>query len=76
LIDELAKLATVVKLNEDEQATVADVLDLPARSMERFARAMAARYQLRGVCVTRGPLVPPSCSVTTTGKRPHRRSSW
>ena len=55
LVDELIKLATVVKLNDDEWATLADVLDLAVSPIERFARAMAARYRLRGVCVTRGP---------------------
>ncbi len=55
LVDELIKLATIVKLNDHEQATLADALDLPVAPIERFARAMADRYRLRGVCVTRGP---------------------
>lgn len=55
LVGELIGLATVVKLNDHEQNTLATALDLPVASIERFARAMAARYRLRGVCVTRGP---------------------
>jgi fructokinase len=55
LVGELIPLATIVKLNEDEQNALADALDLPASPIERFARATATRYGLRGVCVTRGP---------------------
>jgi fructokinase len=54
LVGELLSLATIVKLNDDEQATLADALELPVAPTERFARAMAVRYRLRGVCVTRG----------------------
>jgi len=54
LVAQLLELATVVKLNEDEQATLADALGLPAAPNERFMRAACARYNLRGVCVTRG----------------------
>jgi fructokinase len=55
LVGELILLATIVKLNEDEQNALAAALDLPASPIERFARATATRYGLRGVCVTRGP---------------------
>lgn len=54
LVERLLELATVVKLNEDEQATLAVALGLPAAPIERFARAACARYGLRAVCVTRG----------------------
>jgi fructokinase len=54
LVGRLLGLATVVKLNRDEQATLAVVLGLPDSTIERFARAACARYELRGVCVTRG----------------------
>lgn len=53
LVSELMTMATVVKLSDDDQATLAGALDLPVSPIERFARAMAARYRLRGVCVTR-----------------------
>ena len=39
LVDALIKLATVVKLNDDEQATLTNALDLPLGPIERFARA-------------------------------------
>jgi fructokinase len=54
LLERLLGLATVVKLNEDEQATLAVTLGLPTSSIERFARAACGRFELRGVCVTRG----------------------
>ena len=54
LVGELLELATVVKLNDTEEAILANALDLPAAPIERFARAMGRRYGLRGVCVTRG----------------------
>jgi fructokinase len=54
LVERLLALATVVKLNEDEAATIAFALGLPASPIERFANAACDRYDLRGVCVTRG----------------------
>ncbi|MBI3748616.1 MAG: carbohydrate kinase [Chloroflexi bacterium] len=55
LLHELLGLATIVKLNDEEQATLATVLELPDSPIEAFARALAARYPVRGVCTTRGP---------------------
>lgn len=54
LVARLLEGATVAKLNEDEQATLAAALALPASSTERFARTACDRYGLRGICVTRG----------------------
>jgi fructokinase len=54
LVERLLGDATVVKLNQDEQATLAVALGLPASPIERFARAACERYGLRAVCVTRG----------------------
>lgn len=54
LVEELLRLASVVKLNVEEQAVLAGALGLPSSTPESFARAMALRYGLRGVCVTRG----------------------
>jgi fructokinase len=54
LVEQLLQVATVTKLNEDEQAILADLLGLPVVPTERFARAACARFNLRGVCVTRG----------------------
>jgi fructokinase len=56
LVTHLLDLATLVKLNEDEQRTLSAPLDLPAHSVESFARALADRHALRGVCVTRGAM--------------------
>jgi fructokinase len=55
LVERLFVLASVVKLNADEQATLAVELGLPTSPIERFSRAACDRYDLRGVCVTRGP---------------------
>jgi fructokinase len=55
LVDDLLTLASVVKLNRQEQEVLARELSLPADSAEAFARAASERYGLRAVCVTRGP---------------------
>ncbi|MGE5156160.1 MAG: PfkB family carbohydrate kinase [Betaproteobacteria bacterium] len=55
LVEDLFSSATVVKLNDDEQRVLAPELGLPSSSFEAFGRAMCLRYELRGVCVTRGP---------------------
>lgn len=54
LVERLLDIATVVKLNDDEQAALADALGLPVGPTEQFMRTACARYNLRGVCVTRG----------------------
>jgi fructokinase len=54
LVDDLLRLATVVKLNEAEAAILARELGLPDESLEAFARVTADRFDLRGICVTRG----------------------
>lgn len=54
LVAELIGLATVVKMNESEAATIAFELGIPSAPLEAFARAFAARGGVRGVCVTRG----------------------
>ena len=53
LVETLLALATVAKLNSEEQSVLARTFALPA-STERFARAAAERFGLRAVCVTRG----------------------
>jgi fructokinase len=47
-------LATIVKVNADEARQIATFLDLPAGAAD-FAAALASRYALRMVCITRGP---------------------
>ena len=54
LVRELTGLATIVKLNAAEAEALADPLGLPRSGTEQFARALADRAGLRGVCVTRG----------------------
>jgi fructokinase len=54
LVEELFQTANVVKLNEDEAATVGSFLGLPHNSIEEFCRLTADRFHLDAVCVTRG----------------------
>ena len=54
LVEELIQAANVVKLNEDEAATVGSLLSLPHRSTEEFCRLSADRFHLDAICVTRG----------------------
>jgi fructokinase len=54
LLDQLLGGADVVKLNGDEVAIVAELLDLPAGPVAVFAQAVIARYRARLVCVTHG----------------------
>jgi fructokinase len=55
LVRELAALATVVKLNDDEARELAPALGYPGgRDMKSFCRKFARRFELRGVAVTAG----------------------
>ena len=54
LVGGLMASASVVKMNADEQAVLAHELGLAPSPIERFARTARDRFQLRGVCVTRG----------------------
>lgn len=45
--------SAIVKLNADEVAVLADVLDVGSSSPEAFCDALRARYQVRIVCITR-----------------------
>lgn len=54
-IDRSLRAADVVKLNAEEVAVVAGLLELPDAAPEACARALLARYdRLETVCVTRG----------------------
>jgi fructokinase len=55
LVEHLLTLATVVKLNRDEQQVLAAELALPPDPIETFSHAASERYDLLGVCVTSGP---------------------
>lgn len=52
-IDASLKQATIVKLNDDEVATLAPLLGVPADQVE-FSRAVIDNWGPRVVCVTRG----------------------
>jgi len=54
LVEVLLGLATVVKMNDAEAVILAKELSLARESTAAFSMAMATRYGLRGVCVTRG----------------------
>lgn len=53
-IIEGCRLATLVKLNEEELPIVADLLQLVGSGAEEFLHAMRARFQLEMVVYTRG----------------------
>lgn len=53
-VQELLARASVVKLNEEEAAAVAQIVECPHASLEEFCRAGARRFRWEAVCVTRG----------------------
>jgi fructokinase len=65
LVRALIAQASVVKLNDEEVGDVAQVLELPATSLEEFCRACSRRYDLEAVCVTRGP---EGCALLIAGE--------
>jgi fructokinase len=54
LVRELASLATVIKLNQEEANIVGPLLGAPLSDTEAFCRGLATRLGLRGVAVTAG----------------------
>jgi fructokinase len=54
LVHELMARAQVVKLNEDEAATIDGMLGKSASSLEDFCRAYSREYGWQSACVTRG----------------------
>lgn len=54
LVMELAELADVVKLNDDELVQVQKMAGTGHESIEAFCRDFASRFQWEAVCVTRG----------------------
>jgi fructokinase len=54
LVEKLLGDATVVKLNDDEMNILAGFFTLPPTGIQEFAAALASRFQLEMVCVTRG----------------------
>ena len=55
-VEALASAADILKLSEEESGEFASMLGIPATESdpERLARALAERFDLRAVCVTRG----------------------
>lgn len=56
LVDDLMRRATIAKLNVDEMTGLAAQFHAPAEPPMAFCAAVAERFRLLGVCVTRGPL--------------------
>jgi fructokinase len=54
LVDELLHETTLLKLNDDEVSRLGRALDLPWSDPPEFMRAVASRYGIGTVCVTRG----------------------
>lgn len=54
-IDASLRLATMVKLNDDEVAVLATMFERPPASEIKFARWLLETYELDLVCITRGP---------------------
>lgn len=73
LVEELLRLADVVKLNDKEAVELAGMLGFADGSPERFCRAGTDRFGWRGVCVTRGER---GCALLLEGRyaqRPGKR---
>ena len=54
LLSALLPEATVLKVNSDEVRELEGMAGDPNEGLEAFARRMAARHAMRGVCITRG----------------------
>jgi fructokinase len=54
LIERLLGATTVLKLNDDEAKLFADRFGIPDKSEEEFCRALAARFTIESICITRG----------------------
>ena len=73
ILSESMKLATIVKLNHEELPKITQVLGLNHEDGESSARLLAARYNLKLICITRGDggslLVTPKARATHPGFR-------
>ena len=63
LIERLCHLASVLKLNDSEARTIAELTGLP-NSLEAFCQKWTERFNLEALCVTLGPA---GCSIYTDG---------
>ena len=63
ILDEGCRVASLVKLNDEEIDPVADLLQLPAGEPRARVEAMRARYDLEGVIFTRGKAGTMACTA-------------
>jgi len=61
LVRHLARMATILKVNDEEAPEVAEILGTGFGNLEEFARRIAARHGYQAVCITRGA---EGCSTT------------
>jgi fructokinase len=54
LVRDVAGMASVIKLNEEEARVLARILEAPWPGREAFSRALATRQELRAVAITAG----------------------
>jgi len=54
LIERLLGLTTVLKINNDEAKHFADMFDIDADGEQDFCKALAARFNIESICITRG----------------------
>jgi fructokinase len=73
VIDESLRLATILKLNEDEVALLAGETTQGAGNVQAFASGLAARYELEAVCITRGAAGAGLWTESTWYERPAAR---
>ena len=54
LIERLLGATTVLKINDDEAKRFADMFGIDDKGEEDFCRAIAARFDIESICITRG----------------------
>lgn len=64
LVERLCHLASVVKLNDSEARTIAELTGLPTGSLEAFCQSWSARFNLEAICITLGAS---GCSIYANG---------
>ncbi len=69
-IDASLRLATIVKLNDDEVGVLAGIFERPEGSEIEFARWLLNAFQLDLVCITCGPRGAAAVSATETCETP------
>ncbi len=54
LIERLLGATTVLKINDDEAKSFSDMFDIDAEGEQNVCRALAARFSIETICITRG----------------------